>query len=191
MGDAPLPVVGLTGGIAAGKSTVADRLRHHGVPVLDADRLAREIVEPGRPALEEIAATFGDEMLLPDGALDRGRLGGLVFSDPGALARLNAITHPRILALGAKRLERLAQEGYRWAIWEAALILDVGLMPHLEMVVVVLCDPETQVERIQRRDGLDSEAARARVEAQIDNDTRREKADVVLDNDGPVESLDG
>ncbi|MEE2780421.1 MAG: dephospho-CoA kinase [Myxococcota bacterium] len=176
--------------MASGKSTVARQLRDLGVPVVDADRLAREVVEPGAPALEQIQRRFGAEMIQEDGTLNRAALGRRVFGDPEELKALNAITHPAILSLAGERLRSLANDGYPWAVWEAALILENALHPPLSELVVVICDPEEQVRRIQSRNGLTDEEARARISAQVDNATRRSQADVLLDNDGPPEHLE-
>lgn len=184
-----IAVVGLTGGIASGKSTVAQGLRERGVVVVDADLLARRVVEPGTWALGEIQRIFGDEMIREDGSLDRAALGQRVFGDPSELKRLNAITHPAILRLAEEELTGLAEAGHPWAVWEAALILDNHLCPPLEELVVVICDADEQVRRIQGRDDLTEAQARARVDAQVDNATRRARADVVVDNDGSLEEL--
>jgi len=189
MNTPAIVVVGLTGGIAAGKSTVAQGLRDRGVAVVDADLLARQVVEPGTGALKEIQGVFGAEMIREDGSLNRTALGKRVFGDPAELDRLNAITHPAILALASERLTALGEEGHPWAVWEAALILDNDLRPPLAELVVVICDPGEQVRRVQRRDDLTETEARARVDSQVDNATRRAHANVVLENDGDLESL--
>ncbi|MDP6942706.1 MAG: dephospho-CoA kinase [Myxococcota bacterium] len=184
-----MQVIGLTGGIASGKSTVAKRLRERGVPVIDADQVARDVVAPGEPTLEHLRMTFGDEILQPDGALDRKALGAIVFSDPAKLAALNAITHPAIMARVGQRLVDLQREGHGWVVYEAALIIENGLSPGLSGLIAVVCDPETQVARIQRRDGLTEAEARKRLAAQTDNATREEQADGVLRNDGELDAL--
>lgn len=184
-----MAVVGLTGGIASGKSTVAARMAERGVPVVDADRIAREVVLPGSPVLARIVEVFGDEVLLADGSLDRPRLGARVFADPEALARLNALTHPAILARVASRLAELQKAGHRWAVYEAALVLENGLAPGLDALVSVVADPETQVRRLMARNDLTEEDARRRLAAQTDNATRRARSDVVIENDGSLEDL--
>lgn len=130
-------VIGLTGGIASGKSTVAAMLRALGAPIVDADLLAREVVEPGTPALAEIEARFGAEVLGPDGRLDRKRLGERVFADPGARAALNAITHPRIAQASAAALAELATAGHKVAFYEAALLVENRLHERLGGLIVV------------------------------------------------------
>lgn len=182
-------VVGLTGGIASGKSTVAERWRTRGARVIDADLVARAVVEPGEPALAQIVATFGAGMLRDDGALDRARLGELVFSDPAALSRLNAITHPAIMARVGRHLLQARRDGLPWVVYEAALVIENQLAPGLDLLVAVICAPETQIARLATRNGLDAEAARKRLAAQVDNDRRREVADVVIANDGTLDAL--
>jgi len=182
-------VVGLTGGIASGKSTVAARWRERGVRVIDADVVAREVVAPGEPALAAIARTFGEELLLPDGSLDRARLGAIVFADAGALKRLNALTHPAILARVGAALASAQREGLPWIVYEAALILENGLSPGLTRLVAVITEPARQIERAMARDRLDERAARQRLAAQTDNEARRRAADLVIDNDGSLDDL--
>lgn len=182
-------MIGLTGGIASGKSTVAKRLRAAGVPVIDADQVAREVVAPGEDALIAIAARFGPEVLQEDGTLDRKGLGAIVFADPRELAALNAITHPAIMTRVGEHAQALAEDGHRWAVYEAALIVEHNLAPHLSQLIVVLCDPEAQVSRVMARDGLTEPEARQRLAAQTDNATREARADIVLRNDGSLEAL--
>jgi dephospho-CoA kinase len=189
MSASTLSVIGLTGGIASGKSTVAARLRAHGVPVIDADQVAREVVERGEAALDAIVRRFGAGVLRPDGALDRKALGGIVFAAPAALADLNAITHPAIMSRVAVHARALAQQGHGWAVYEAALILEHELSPHLSQLIAVICEPETQVTRIMARDHLSEAEARLRLAAQTDNATRVARADVILRNDGSLDAL--
>jgi dephospho-CoA kinase len=181
--------IGLTGGIASGKSTVADELRRLGVPVVDADQLARQVVEPGQPALNEIVASFGPEVLDPEGRLDRAALGRIVFNDPGAKARLEAITHPRIARAAAAEMARQAEAGERIAAYEAALIYEAGIEGLFDAVVVVAARPETQIARIIRRDGLGEAQARARLEAQMPTGEKVSRADHVIWTDGSLYEL--
>ncbi len=189
-GRAPLVVVGLTGGIASGKSTVARLFRERGVPVIDADQISRAVVVPPSPVLDRIAAHFGAEMLLPDGTLDRARLGAHVFADPEALEILNRLVHPAILAQVAARMVELQREGHPWAAYEAALVLESGLAPGLGALVCVVAGRERQLERILARDDLDEERARARIDAQTNDDARRSAADHVIENAGTLEALE-
>lgn len=182
-------VVGLTGGIASGKSTFAALLRARGVPVVDADALARAVVAPGTPALAAIAAAFGPDVLGPDGALDRKRLGALVFADPDARRRLEAITHPAIRDAMIAETARLDAAGHPLAFYDAPLLFEVGLDAALDSVVVVYAPPRVQVERLAARDGLDEEAAAARLAAQLPIDEKARRADFVVVNDGPEAAL--
>lgn len=180
-------VIGLTGGIASGKSTVAAMLRELGAPIVDADLLARQVVEPGSPALVEIAQRFGPEVLAADGGLDRKRLGEKIFSDPGARAALNAITHPRIAKASAAALADFAAAGHKVAIYEAALLVENRIHDRLGGLIVVSVPLEEQIARLRARDDLDEEGARARVTAQLPLASKVAVADWVVDNGGSVE----
>jgi dephospho-CoA kinase len=154
-----------------------------GADVIDADQLAREVVEPGQPALEEIAATFGQDLLLPDGRLNRGKLAEIIFTDNSARAKLDAITHPRIR-------ERMEADVATKGSGPGVLILDIPLLyenaraDSVEKVIVVWVDPQTQLRRLGERDGLTVEAARQRIAAQMPLDAKRARADEVIDNSG-------
>jgi len=180
-------VVGLTGGIACGKSTVAEMLRALGVPIVDADRIAREVVEPGNPVLDAVVAAFGPEMLRPDGTLDRPRLAERVFAHPAARERLNAIVHPAIQERSQAQLDELAAAGHRIAVYDAALILENGLGGTVEGLIVVAVPEDVQVERLVRRDGLDQAAALCRIRAQMPLAEKVAHADWVVDNSGTIE----
>jgi len=179
-------VLGLTGGIGSGKSMVAQIFARLGAVVIDADQLAREVVEPGQPALQEIATAFGPDVLLSDGRLDRSKLAGIIFADPAERARLDAITHPRIRA-------RMDEEIKARRSGPGVLIVDIPLLYEndrthsVERVIVVWVDPQTQLRRIRRRDGLSAEAARQRIAAQMPLDAKRARADHVIDNSGSRE----
>jgi dephospho-CoA kinase len=180
-------VLGLTGGIGSGKSMVARMFAQLGADVIDADQLAREVVEPGQPALAEIVTAFGQDILLPDGRLNRSKLAGIIFADAGARARLNAITHPKIR-------ERMDAEIAARRSGTGVLIVDIPLLYEnartgtVETVIVVWVDPETQLRRLQERDGLTAEEARQRIAAQMPLDEKRTRADLVVDNSGSRES---
>jgi len=179
-------VLGLTGGIGSGKSMVGQIFARLGAVVIDADQLAREVVEPGQPALQEIATAFGRDVLLSDGRLDRSKLAGIIFADPAERARLDAITHPRIRA-------RMDEEIKARRSGPGVLIVDIPLLYEndrthsVERVIVVWVDPQTQLRRIRRRDGLSAEAARQRIAAQMPLDAKRARADHVIDNSGSRE----
>lgn len=180
--------VGLTGGIATGKSTVADLLRGWGVPVIDADQVAREVVAPGSPGLAEVVAAFGPEVLV-QGALDRKALGRRVVADPEARRRLDAITHPRIGAAVMEALADLAQAGHAVAVVEAALMVETGSWRHYDHLVVVTCDPGTQRARLMAREGMDEATAGQWLAAQLPQEEKERVASAVIRNDGTREQL--
>jgi dephospho-CoA kinase len=173
--------IGLTGGIASGKSTVAALLRDYEYPVLDADSLARELLEPGQDAYKEVVREFGDVILNRGGAVDRPKLGAVVFSDAQKRARLNQILHPRIQDVVAKWFGALARPGGPdMAFEDAALILEAGARKNFDRVVVCWCSPEQQLERLQER-GLSVADAKLRIAAQMPIDEKRKLADEVID----------
>jgi dephospho-CoA kinase len=177
-----LILFGLTGGLASGKSTVAARLRALGVPVVDADQLAREVVAPGTPGLAAVVGAFGPAVLLPDGSLDRPALAALVFSDPEKRRRLNAIVHPLIAAESAARVADLTARGERVACYEAALLVENGLADAFRPLVVVAVPEEVQVARAMARDQATADQARARIAAQLPLSAKVAAADYVIDN---------
>lgn len=180
---------GLTGGIGTGKSTVAQLLRERGVPVIDADAVAREVVAPGSPALAEIARVFGPELLTPSGELDRPAMRRLITQDPEAKRGLELITHPRIGEGVTGRLESLAADGFELAGVEAALMVETGSWRRYDRLVVVTCAPEQQLARVMARDGVDEAAARAIIAAQLPLADKVAVAHHVIHNDGAPEAL--
>ena len=185
----PVRLVGLTGGIASGKSTLAAALRALGAPVIDADQLARDAVRRGSPALQAIVAAFGPRILALDGELDRKAMGALVFADPAARARLEAIVHPAVRQGVAEASARLAAEGQAVAFYDVPLLYERGLDREVDCVVVVHAPREVQVARLQARDGLTLAEAEARLAAQMPIDEKARRADVVVDNRGDRDSL--
>ncbi|NMC68478.1 MAG: dephospho-CoA kinase [Myxococcales bacterium] len=183
-------LVGLTGGIGSGKSTVASLLRARGIPVFDADRAARDVTAPGTPGLDAVVAAFGPGVLLPDRTLDRAGLARIVFSDPAARRRLEQLLHPRVDAAAAEWLAARAAEGSALCVYEAALILETGRDAWLDGVIAVVADVETRVRRVVERDGGPPEPVRARIAAQIDDDERRRRARWVVVNDGTLADLE-
>jgi dephospho-CoA kinase len=178
---------GLTGGIASGKSTVAARFRGRGLPVIDADGLAREVVAPGTDGLRALVDAFGAGVLGPGGALDRGAVARIVFSDDDARRKLNAITHPRITALSMERAAALAKTGEPLACYEAALIVENGVADAFRPLVVVACPEDVQLARLLGRDGATAEDARARIRAQKPLADKVAVADFVVDTSGTLE----
>jgi dephospho-CoA kinase len=180
-------LVGLTGGIGSGKSTVSAMLAERGAEIIDADRIAREVVLPGTHAWCKIRDHFGPEVLLADGHIDRAALAGRVFDDPAKLALLNQITHPEIFARIADRLEEL--HGRRVVVvLDAALLLETGLAQRVDMVIVAHSPTELRVERLEAR-GLGADQAKARIASQLSDEERLAKADLVIDNSGTFEDL--
>ena len=179
--------VGLTGGIASGKSAVAERLAARGAVVVDADVLAREVVEPGTPVLAAVVERFGPSVLTDDGRLDRPALGRIVFADPDARRDLEQLIHPAVRARAAE-LERQAPDD-AVVVHVIPLLVETGQDRDFDLVVVVDLDPQTQLERLQQRNGLGREEAEARVAAQAPRDRRLAAADLVLGNDGAPEDL--
>jgi dephospho-CoA kinase len=178
---------GLTGGIASGKSTVGARLRLRGLPVIDADELAREVLAPGTDALGEVVAAFGGQVLDPRGALERNALGRLVFPDREARQRLNAITHPRIAARTAERAADLERKGEPLACYEAALLVENGLADAFRPLVVCACPEDMQVARVRARDGVTEADALARVRSQKPLAEKVMVADHVIDTGGSLD----
>ncbi|MEU0583393.1 dephospho-CoA kinase [Streptomyces sp. NPDC006132] len=180
--------VGLTGGIGAGKSEVSRLLVECGAVLIDADRIAREVVAPGTPGLTAVVEAFGEEILAEDGSLDRPRLGSIVFSDPAKLATLNSIVHP-LVGARSRELEEAAVED-AVVVHDVPLLTENGLAPLYDVVIVVDTSPETQLDRLLTRRGMTEEDARARMAAQATREQRREIADIVIDNDVPLEELE-
>jgi dephospho-CoA kinase len=182
-------VFGLTGGFASGKSTVAARFRARGVPVIDADVLARAAVLPGSEGLRAVTKVFGEDLVKANGELDRKALGARVFGDSSARQRLEAILHPRIRALMHEQKATLEAQGELVACYEAPLLIEVGLSDELRPLVVVTTSLDEQLRRAQARDGLSESAVKARLDAQISLAEKVQRADIVVDNSGTLEQL--
>jgi dephospho-CoA kinase len=180
---------GLTGGIASGKSAVAARLRERGVPVIDADQLARDAVAKGSSGLAEVVKTFGAEMLAPDGSLDRKKLATEVFTDDAKRKALNAIVHPIVTMLTFKRASELRDEGHPLACYEAALIVENGVADAFRPLVVVSAPEEVQVARAGVRDAATEADVRARIRAQMPLAEKVKVADFVIENSGSLDDL--
>ncbi|MEU6531138.1 dephospho-CoA kinase [Streptomyces sp. NPDC046928] len=181
--------VGLTGGIGAGKSEVSRLLVEHGAVLIDADRIAREVVAPGTPGLAAVVEAFGEEVLAADGGLDRPKLGSIVFADPERLAVLNSIVHPLVGARSRELEEAAADDAV--VVHDVPLLTENGLAPLYDLVIVVDAGPGTQLDRLVRLRGMTEEDARARMAAQATREQRRAIADIVVDNDVPLDELRG
>ncbi|MDX6328558.1 MAG: dephospho-CoA kinase [Streptomycetaceae bacterium] len=180
--------VGLTGGIGSGKSTVSALLVSYGAVLIDADRIAREVVEPGTDGLAAVVAEFGEDILAADGTLDRPELGRIVFADESRLKALNAIVHPLVRDRSAELEAAAGPDSV--VVQDVPLLAENGLAPLYDPVVVVDAAPETQLDRLVRQRGMPEDDARARMAAQATRDERLAVADLVIDNDGPLEALE-
>ena len=178
--------IGLTGGIGSGKSTVSALLAARGAVVIDADRIARQVVEPGTPGLAAVAEAFGPGVLTPDGSLDRPALAAIVFADPAARGQLDGIVHPLVRSRAAELAAAAPEDAV--VVHDVPLLVETGQAGSYDLVLVVQADPDTRIDRLVRR-GLTEEDARARIAAQASDEQRRTVADVVLENDGTPEDL--
>ena len=178
--------IGLTGGIGSGKSTVSALLAARGAVIVDADRIAREVVEPGTPGLARIVEAFGEGVLAPDGSLDRAALAAVVFAEPEARRQLDGIVHPLVRARAAELARAAPPDAV--VVNDVPLLVETGQASSYDLVLVVQADPAIRVSRLVQR-GLTAEDARARMEAQASDEERRAVADVVLDNSGTPEDL--
>lgn len=182
-------IVGLTGGIGAGKSEVSRLLVEHGAHLVDADRIAREVVEPGTPGLAAVVEAFGESVLAADGSLDRPKLGEIVFADPERRAVLNGIVHPLVGARSAELQSQAPQDGV--VVHDVPLLTENGLAELYDLVIVVDVEPRTQLERLVRSRGMSEEEARARMAAQAGREERLAVADIVIDNEVSLDALRG
>ncbi len=180
--------LGLTGGIGAGKSEVTRLLASYGAVVIDSDKIAREVVEPGTPGLAAVVAEFGEEILDAEGRLDRPKLGSIVFADPQRLAALNAIVHPLVRDRSAELESEAGADSI--VVHDVPLLTENGLAPLFDLVLVVDASPRTQLDRLVRLRGMTEEEARPRMAAQATRVQRKAVADLVVDNDGPLEALE-
>lgn len=181
-------VFGLTGNIGSGKSTVGAMLREAGIPVLDADRISKEVTAPGGRAYDAVVQAFGRRIVRNDGSIDRVRLGEIVFSDPSSRERLERITHPAILEAMKEAIAGIEREGHRAVVVEATLIHESGRKGLFEAVISVTCDRETAISRLAARDGMSRGQAEARLRAQMDADRKADASDYVIDNSGTLDA---
>ncbi len=180
-------VIGLTGGIGSGKSTVAKVLEAQGASVLSADLIGHEVYNPGRPAWQEIVDRFGREVVADDGTIDRKKLGAVVFSDPKHLAALNSIVHPRMKGMMRKRLAALAQDGAQITVLEAALLFEAKWDDLADEVWVTAVAPAIAAKRTSERSGLSQDQVLERIKSQMSNEERTQNAHLVIDTDGDLE----
>jgi dephospho-CoA kinase len=183
-------IIGLTGGIASGKSTIARLLEKMGASVIDADQLSRDAVIPGSMALSEIAEEFGPSILNQDGTLNRAALGKIIFADPDSRHLLEAITHPAIASLARERLDSLERKGVEVAVYMAPLLVEAGVSGRVDEIWVVFVDTETQVMRLMARDGISREEALQRINSQMPMEEKRHFGKVVIDNRGSLDDAE-
>ncbi len=177
-------IIGLTGGIASGKTSVAGILQELGVPVIDADQLAREAVLPGSPSLVRIAGLFGDDVIAADGTLDRKRLGTLIFSDSAKRRQLEEILHPEIRRLGEERIALEIASGHRQLVYMAPLLIEAGAADRVDEIWVVTVRPEIQLQRLMARDGICREDAQCIIDSQMPLTEKASYGRVLIDNSG-------
>ena len=182
--------VGLTGGIASGKSAVSGIFRERGIPVICADELAREVVKPGSNGLKEIKATFGDSVVDPQGEINRPELARIVFSDPSKRKLLEAIIHPRV----SREKERLVKEhqkkGNPIVVVDVPLLFEAGWETDFDTIILVYTPRKLQKKRLLKRDGISSDEASSRLNAQMDIESKKTLADIIIDNSGPLEQTE-
>jgi len=183
-------ILGLTGGIASGKSTVAKQMRRLGAEIIDADDIAREIVKPGQTAWHKIIACFGNDILLADGAINRKKLGKLVFVDEKKRKQLEEITHPEIMAVIHERIARARRMGQRILVLDVPLLIEVGWRSLVEYVWLVYVDRDTQLQRLIKRDNLSWEEAQQRLAAQMPLEAKKKYANVIIDNSKTLEETE-
>jgi len=184
-----MKVIGLTGGIGSGKSTVSRLLADLGAVVLDADKVGHQAYQPGTETWKELVAAFGEEIVSPDGTIDRKKLGAIVFGDPESLARLNRIVHPRMFDMMKAQIEEHRRQSVSVVVLEAAILLEAGWTPLVDEVWVTVASEPTVVRRAIERTGLPEEQIRARIRSQLSNEEREKAASVVISNDGDLEEL--
>ena len=184
-----MKVIGLTGGIGSGKSTVTRFLEGKGAVVLDADKVGHEAYQPNTETWREVVSAFGKQIVTSDGEIDRKKLGGIVFSNPELLTRLNQIMHPRMFDMMKERIEEYRQQGAKVLVLEAAILIEAGWIPLVDEVWVTVASVSEVVNRAIERTGLPEEQIRARIRSQLSNEERTRQADVVISNDGSLDEL--
>ena len=182
-------VIGLTGGIGSGKSVVSQALQEHGATLIDADKVGHQAYLPHAEAWEEVVATFGPQVVTDDEQIDRKALGAIVFADPAALAKLNAIMHPKMAVMIRTQIDELAEQGVQVVVLEAAILIEASWVPLVDEVWVVTAPEDVVVQRIIARNNFTDEAIRARIRSQLSNDERVGHAHAVIENDAGLEEL--
>ncbi|ERN52508.1 dephospho-CoA kinase [Alkalihalophilus marmarensis] len=180
-------LIGLTGGIASGKSTVSNWLSEHGYPIIDADKIARDVVEPGRGAYEEIVGQFGRDILFEDGTINRKKLGSIIFKDEKKRSELNQIVHPAVRREMLAQKDRYEAEGHETIIFDIPLLFESNLFHLVDRVMLVYVDKQTQLNRLLERDQAGSEDAKARIASQLPLEDKKSRADYIVDNSGSLE----
>jgi dephospho-CoA kinase len=183
-------LVGLTGGIASGKTTVANMFQRLGSAIVDADVLSREVVEPGQAAWQDIMSTFGREVLQADQTLDRQKLRAIIFNNPNARKQLEAIIHPRVRALAEQRIREHREAGFAVVVYVVPLLFEGNLQDGLRPVILVACDVDVQRQRLEQRDRLDDAAAQKHIDAQMSLEEKRRLADYVIENNAGLDDLE-
>lgn len=184
-----MKIIGLTGGIASGKSTVSNIAHNRGIPIIDADKIAREIVQIGKPAFREIVDYFGTQVIADDGNLDRKILGKIVFHDHSKLHKLNDITHPRIMNEIKNRIEKLKKRKEPMVIIDAALLIEMNMRELVDVIWLVITPEALQTKRLTERDQLTESEALERIKSQMSTDEKLKYADAIINNDGDLEQL--
>lgn len=182
--------IALTGGIATGKSTVARIFKKAGIPIVDSDQLARQVVLPDTPALQEVSKVFGQNFITSDGHLDRKKMADLIFTDEQARERLEAIIHPQIALALSKKLQDLATLGYRWVIYEVPLLFEKNMEAHFFATILVYCSEKSQLERLVKRDKISEDAALQRIRSQLSTDEKKRKATFSIDSDKNLDQVE-
>lgn len=180
-------VIGITGGIASGKSTISNMLKKAGIPVIDADEISRDVVKKGSAALEEISKEFGERILNSDGTLNRRALGSIVFSDSRKLEKLNSITHPRIKCLIKEKIIQYKNEGKKLCAVDAPLLIETGFYELVDIVILVYVDRKLQLKRLINRDNITYQQAQKRIESQMSFEEKMKYADYIIDNSRDIE----
>ena len=184
-----MKVIGLTGGIGSGKSMVSQYLQELGAVLIDADKVGHEAYQPGTDTWRQLVAAFGEQILAPDNSIDRKKLGGIVFSNPESLARLNQIVHPRMYEMMKAQIDEYRRQGVKVVVLEAAILLEAGWNQLVDEVWITVAPESIVVERTRERTGLPEEQIVARIRSQMSSEERAKHADVVINNDGSLDEL--